>query len=115
MSIQRIDAGPRMTQAVIHGETIYLAGQVAQGASVAEQTKAILAQIDDLLEQAGSDKEHILQAIIWLTDIEADFAAMNAEWDAWVSPGKTPARATGEAKLALPEFKVEIIVTAAKK
>jgi len=113
MSIQRIEVGPRMSQAVIHGDTIYLAGQVAEGATVAAQTKAILANIDRLLAEAGSDKTRILQAIIWMADM-ADFAEMNQEWDAWVPQGHTPARATGEAKLATPDFKVEIIVTAAK-
>ncbi|PYE87590.1 RidA family protein [Phyllobacterium leguminum] len=113
MSIRRIESGPRMSQAVIHGHTVYLAGQVgAPGESVAAQTKAILAAIDQLLAKAGSAKSKILQAIIWLDDM-ANFAEMNAVWDAWVDPANTPARATGEAKLAGPEYKVEIIVTAA--
>ena len=84
MSIRRIEAGPRMSQAVIHGNTVYLAGQVgAPGESVTEQTKAMLATIDRLLEQAGTDKSKILQAIIWLADM-ADFAEMNSVWDKWV-------------------------------
>ncbi|GAB1580759.1 MULTISPECIES: RidA family protein [Phyllobacteriaceae] len=113
MSIRRIEPGPRMSQAVIHGNTVYLAGQVgAPGKSVTEQTKAILATIDELLAQVGSSKSKLLQTIIWLDDM-ADFAEMNAVWDAWVDPANTPARATGEAKLASPEYKVEIIVTAA--
>lgn len=113
MSIRRIGVGPRMSQAVIHGNTVYLAGQVAvPGASVTEQTRTILSQVDNLLKEAGSDKSKILQAIIWLADMK-DFAEMNAVWDAWVDPANTPARATGEAALATPDHKVEIIVTAA--
>jgi enamine deaminase RidA (YjgF/YER057c/UK114 family) len=114
MTITRIETGPRMSEAVIHGDTIYLAGQVgAPGESVTIQTKAVLAEIDALLEKTGSSREHILMATIWLADM-ADFAEMNAVWDAWVLPGHTPARATGEAKLASPDYKVEIIIVAAK-
>ena len=113
MTIKRIEAGSRMSQAVIHGDTVYLAGQVgAPGESVAEQTRAVLAQIDRLLAEAGSDKSRILSATIWLADI-AGFAEMNSVWDAWVDPANSPARATGESKLAAPEYVVEIIVTAA--
>ncbi len=113
MSIRRIDVGPRMSDIVIHGNTVYLAGQVgAPGESVTSQTKAILAAIDGLLAKAGSDKTKILQAIIWLSDMST-FQEMNAVWDAWVPQGHTPARATGEAKLAAPDYKVEIIITAA--
>jgi enamine deaminase RidA (YjgF/YER057c/UK114 family) len=113
MSIRRIEAGPRMSQAVIHGNTVYLAGQVGTpGKSVAEQTKDVLASVDRLLKEAGSDKSKILQAIIWLADM-ADFAEMNSVWDKWVDGPNAPARATGEAKLATPEYKVEIIITAA--
>ncbi|AMS43080.1 RidA family protein [Aminobacter sp. NyZ550] len=113
MSVRRIDVGPRMSQIVIHNNTVYLAGQVgAPGESVAAQTKAILAEIDALLAKAGTDKTKILQAIIWLDDMST-FAEMNSVWDGWVPQGNTPARATGEAKLAGPEYKVEIIVTAA--
>lgn len=113
MSIRRIGVGPRMSQAVIHGNTVYLAGQVGTaGASVTDQTKDILAEVDRLLAEVGSDKTKILQAIIWLSDMN-DFAEMNAVWDAWVDPAHTPARATGEAKLATPEYNVEIIITAA--
>jgi len=111
--ITRLETGPRMSQAVIHNGTVYLAGQVGEpGASVTDQTKAILAKIDALLKEAGSDKTRILQATIWLADM-ADFAEMNAVWDAWVAPGHTPARATGESKLATPDYKVEIIIVAA--
>ena len=114
MTITRIDRGPRMSEAVIHGDTIYLAGQVgAPGESVTAQTKAVLAEIDALLERTGSSRNHMLMAQIWLADMN-DFAEMNAVWDAWVADVEAPARATGEAKLATPDYKVEIIVTAAK-
>ena len=116
MSIHRIGVGPRMSQAVVHGHTVYLAGQVANkaaGKSVGEQTADILSQVDDLLAQAGSDKTHILATTIYLTDIST-FAEMNAVWETWVAPGHTPARATVEAKLAAPQYTVEIVVTAAK-
>jgi enamine deaminase RidA (YjgF/YER057c/UK114 family) len=113
MTIRRIDVGPRMSDIVIHNNTIYLAGQVgAPGASVTEQTEAVLASVDELLAKAGSDKTKILQAIIWLADMNT-FGEMNAVWDGWVPQGNTPARATGEAKLATPDYKVEIIITAA--
>src|SRR5690348_7745064 len=116
MSIERKDVGARMSQVVIHGNTVYLAGVVAQnakGKSVTEQTKDILATIDSHLAKAGTDKSKLLSANIWITDM-AKFAEMNAVWDAWVSPGNTPARATVEAQLAAPDYKVEIMVTAAK-
>ncbi|WP_379070562.1 RidA family protein [Mesorhizobium sp. UC22_110] len=112
MSVRRIDVGPRMSQVVIHGNTAYLAGQVGEGKTVGEQTKDILATVDALLAKAGADKTKILQAIIWLSDMST-FAEMNKEWDAWVPQGNTPARATGEAKLAGPQYLVEIIITAA--
>jgi enamine deaminase RidA (YjgF/YER057c/UK114 family) len=112
--IKRIDIGTRMSQAVIHNGTIYLAGQVGEpGTSVTEQTKTILANIESLLAQAGSDKTKILQATIWLADM-ADFAEMNAVWDAWVAPGHAPTRACGESKLATPDYTVEIIIVAAQ-
>jgi enamine deaminase RidA (YjgF/YER057c/UK114 family) len=116
MAIKRIDVGARMSQCVVHGNTVYTAGQVAQragGQSITEQTKDILARIDELLAQAGTDKSKLLSATIWLTDM-ADFAEMNAVWDAWVSPGNTPCRACVGAPLAAPQFNVEIMVTAAK-
>ena len=116
MTIQRIKPGARMSGAVVHGDTVYLAGQVSQnaaGQSVTEQTKDILSIIDSLLAEAGTDKSKILMANIWLTDM-GTFQEMNAVWDAWVSQGNTPARATVEAKLATPAFKVEIAVIAAK-
>src|SRR5687768_15402211 len=112
MTIRRIEAGPRMSQAVTHNNTVYLAGQVGEGATVAEQTKDILATIDKLLTEAGTDKSKILQAIIWLDDMK-NFGEMNSVWDKWVDGPNAPARATGEAKLAAPQFNVEIIITAA--
>jgi enamine deaminase RidA (YjgF/YER057c/UK114 family) len=116
MKIERHETGPRMSKAVIHGDTIYLAGIVAdspKGKSVAEQTKNILSQIDGFLALAGTDKTKLLSANIWITDM-ANFAEMNSVWDSWVSPGNTPARATVEAKLASPHYKVEIMVIAAR-
>ena len=112
--INRINPGPRMSAAVVHANTVYLAGQVADDSSadVKGQTEQILATIDKLLATAGSDKTKILSATIYLADIKT-FAQMNAAWDSWVPAGNTPARATVEAKLALPEFKVEIVVIAA--
>lgn len=111
--ITRHHSGPRMSQMVTHNGTIYLAGQVAEGATVAEQTAGCLAKVDALLAEAGSSKENMLQVVIWLADM-ADFAEMNSVWDAWVPQGHTPARACGEAKLATPAYTVEIIVTAAQ-
>lgn len=114
MSITRIETGPRMSQAVAYGNTVYLAGQVGTpGASVTVQTTEILANIDRLLAEVGSDKTKILSATIWMADM-ADFAEMNAVWDGWVPQGHTPARATGESKLATPDYKVEIIIVAAR-
>ena len=112
--IERIDAGPRMSEACIHGELVYLAGQVPEtpGADIETQTREVLAAIDALLAQAGSDKRRILRAQIYLADI-ADFDAMNRAWDAWVVPGEAPARATVQAPLARPGWKVEIVATAA--
>lgn len=112
--IKRIECGARMSEAVIYNGMIWLAGQVGvPGESVTAQTTTILANIDRLLAAAGSDKTRILSTQIWLADI-ADFAEMNAVWDAWVPAGNCPARATGEAKLAAPDYRVEIIVTAAQ-
>jgi enamine deaminase RidA (YjgF/YER057c/UK114 family) len=114
-TLTRIDPGPRMSDAVIHEGRVFLAGQVAErskGRSVREQTAEILSEIDAVLKKAGTDKTRILTANIWLSDIST-FGEMNAVWDAWVVPGRTPARATVEAKLAAPEYKVEIMVTAA--
>jgi enamine deaminase RidA (YjgF/YER057c/UK114 family) len=116
MAIERHEVGPRMSKAVVHGNTVYLAGIVAdnpKGKSVKEQTQDILRQIDGLLAKAGTDKSKLLSANIWITDM-ANFGEMNAVWDAWVAPGNTPARATVEARLAAPDYKVEIMVVAAK-
>lgn len=112
--IQRIEAGPRMSEASIHNGVVYLAGQVAEDASVGieAQTRQGLAAIDALLAAAGSDKTRILRAQIYLADI-GDFAGMNRAWDAWVVPGQAPSRATVEVRLAKPEWKVEIVITAA--
>lgn len=112
--ITRSHGNGRMSQIVTHGDTIYLSGQVGTaGDSVANQTQQCLDKIDALLEEAGSNKTKILQAVIWLDDM-ADFADMNAVWDAWVPKGHEPARACGSAHLARPDFKVEIIVIAAR-
>jgi len=112
--ITRIDSGARMSQAVVHNGVAYLAGQVgAEGGSVTEQTQAVLEKVDAVLAKAGTDKTKLLTAQIWVANIETDFADMNAVWDAWVAEGCAPARWTGEAKLATPGFRVEIIVTAA--
>jgi enamine deaminase RidA (YjgF/YER057c/UK114 family) len=112
--IQRFEPGPRMSEAVVHGGVAYLAGQVPEDGSldIGGQTAQVLAAIDALLAQAGSDKTRILRAQIYLRDI-ADFAGMNRVWDAWVAPGHTPARATVQAALARPEWRIEIVVTAA--
>lgn len=116
MAIERIESGTRMSKAVVHGDTVYLAGLTAAsaaGGSVTDQTKEILSLIDGFLKQAGTDKTRLLRANIWLADIST-FEEMNAVWDAWVAPGCAPARATVEAKLANPKLTVEIMVVAAK-
>jgi enamine deaminase RidA (YjgF/YER057c/UK114 family) len=114
MSIKRLHTGKRMSQAVAHGGTVYLAGQVADdpSADVAGQTRQILDKIDRLLAESGTDKTRILSATIWLADI-GTFNEMNAVWDPWVAPGNAPARACVEAKLAAPQYKVEIGIVAA--
>ena len=117
MPVERMQVRPRMSQAAIHNQTVYLAGQVASGApgaSVTEQTKDILARIETLLAAAKSDKTKIISATIWLTDMST-FAEMNSVWDAWVVPGATPARATVvSSQLASPEYKIEIAIIAAQ-
>jgi enamine deaminase RidA (YjgF/YER057c/UK114 family) len=116
MSIARFETNARMSQAVVHGNTVYLAGQVAQkaaGKGVTEQMTEILATIDKLLAQAGSDKSKLLQAHVYLTDIKT-FAEMNKVWEAWVVPGQTPARVTIECNLAAPQYNAEVMVVAAK-
>jgi len=115
MSIQRLHVGPRLSQVVVHGDTVYTAGIVADDptADVAGQTRQILARIDQYLGEAGSDKTRILTATIWLADMK-DFQAMNSAWDPWVPHGATPARACVEARLATPQYRVEIRVVAAR-
>lgn len=112
--LQRFENGPRMSEMTVYHGVCYLAGQIAEDASqdIKGQTRQILAEIDRLLALGASDKTKILRAEIFLADI-ADFAAMNEVWDGWVAPGFTPARATVEAKLACPDWKIEIVVTAA--
>jgi len=110
--IGRIETGQRMSKIVKHNGVAYLCGQVGEGATVAEQTRDCIGRIEALLEKAGSSPEQMLQVVIWLADM-ADFAEMNAVWDAWVPEGHAPARACGEAKLARPDLKVEMIVTTA--
>ena len=116
MTITRIDTNERMSQAVIHGDTIYLAGQVAidaGGESVTEQTMNILSRIDNLLKRSDTDKSKLLTATIWLASMD-DFDEMNSVWDNWVPSGEAPARACVESRLAFPQFTVEISVTASR-
>ncbi|PVB62901.1 RidA family protein [Labrenzia sp. 011] len=111
--IKRLNVGPRMSQAVIHGGLVWLAGQVGNpGESVEDQTRVILDKIEKLLAEAGTDKSRLLQATIWLASMD-DFNEMNAVWDAWVDPENPPTRACGESRLATPDYTVEIIVVAA--
>lgn len=112
--IKRVKPGPRMSMGVVHNGTVYVAGQVAdsRGADVTTQTREILAKIDAILKEAGTDKSKLLSANIWLTDIRT-FDQMNAVWDGWVSAGNTPARATVEANLAAIGLDVEIAVICA--
>jgi enamine deaminase RidA (YjgF/YER057c/UK114 family) len=112
--VRRIDPGPRLSEASIRGDRMYLSGMIPEDTSldITGQVKQALAEIDALLARGGSDKTKILSAVIWLRDI-ADFAAMNAVWDGWVVPGQAPARATVQARLNDPNMKVEIMVVAA--
>ena len=112
MTLTRIETGQRMSKIVKHNGVAYLCGQTSDAATVADQTRKCLDKVDALLTQAGSDKTRILQCVIWLADM-ADFAEMNAVWDAWVPEGHAPARACGEARLAREALRVELIVTAA--
>lgn len=112
--IERMHTGARMSRIVKHGDTIYLCGQVGEGPTVVEQTRDCLGRVDALLVEAGSSREYMLQAIVWLADM-ADYDAMNAVWDAWVPEGHAPARACGEARLARDDLKVEVIVIAATR
>ena len=112
--IKRLDVGARMSEVAVHNGVAYLAGQVAEDGSqdIAGQTRQVLAAIDALLARVGSDKSKILMTQIFLADL-ADFPGMNSVWDAWVVPGQTPPRATVQAALAKPEWKIEVVMTAA--
>jgi enamine deaminase RidA (YjgF/YER057c/UK114 family) len=112
--VRRIDPGPRLSEASVYGDRMYLSGMIPEDTSldVTGQVKQALAEIDALLRKGGSDKSRILSAVIWLADI-GDFAAMNAVWDSWVVPGQAPARATVQARLNDPDMKIEIMVVAA--
>lgn len=116
MSIERIGVAARYSDAVIHNNTVYLAGHVpeaSKGQDITAQTRDVLAQIDETLRDCGTEKTKILTATIYLTDM-ADFAGMNAVWDQWVAAGHTPARATVQAKLASPDYRIEIVMIAAR-
>ena len=112
--LERFDVGPRMSEMTVHNKVAYLSGQIPEDTSqdITGQTRQVLEEIDKLLALVASDKQHILRAEIFLADI-GDFAGMNRAWDAWVAAGQAPSRATVEARLARPEWKVEIVVTAA--
>lgn len=112
--VQRFHVGPRLSEMAVHRGTVYLAGQVPDDGTqdIRGQTRQVLAMVDKLLAEAGSDKSHLLMAQIFLADL-ADFDGMNAVWDAWVPAGHAPPRATVQARLARPEWKIEIVVTAA--
>lgn len=115
MSIKRIGVAARYSDAVIHGNTVYLAGHVpeeSKGQDISAQTQDVLNQIDETLHDCGTDKTKILSATIYLADMK-NFAGMNAVWDQWVAQGHTPARATVEAKLASPDYAIEIVMVAA--
>ncbi|WP_290701150.1 RidA family protein [Amphritea sp.] len=116
MTIERLEIGQRMSRIVIHNDTVYLCGQVAKDASagIKEQTATMLEKVDAFLEQAGSDREHILSATLYIRDMK-DFAGMNEVWDNWVPAGHAPARACVEARMARPELLVEVSVVAAVK
>ncbi|MCA3001111.1 MAG: RidA family protein [Rhodocyclaceae bacterium] len=115
MTIERMLVGKRLSEIAVHGNTVYLAGQVAEDNTqdISGQTRQVLAAIDKLLGEAGSDKSKLLQVTIFIADMQ-DFPSMNAVWDGWIVPGATPPRATVEAKLAKPEWKVEMLVVAAR-
>ncbi len=114
MTIIRIDQGARFSEAVVCGDLVFLSGQLGEpGQSVVEQTRTALSEIDLLLDKTGSDRSHLLSATILLADI-SDYGAMNNEWDAWIAGHPAPARATYEARLFSSEYRVEIVVTAAR-
>ncbi|MEM1198767.1 MAG: RidA family protein [Pseudomonadota bacterium] len=115
LDIARIGVGRRMSQAVVFGDLVWLAGQCGTAhRTITEQTQEALAKIDDLLAEAGSDKSRLLSTTIWLADI-TDYDEMNVVWDAWLPEGCAPARACGEAKLGGVGYDVEIICVAAKR
>jgi enamine deaminase RidA (YjgF/YER057c/UK114 family) len=112
--VQRFDVGSRLSEMAVHGGTAWLAGQVAEDATqdIRGQTRQVLAAVDALLARAGSDRSRIVMAQIYLADL-ADFAGMNEVWDAWIPAGHAPPRATVQAALAMPEWRIEVVVTAA--
>lgn len=114
MDITRHHKSARMSQIVEHDKLIYLSGQVGYGDTVTDQSKSMLASVDELLAEVNLDKSRLLSATIWLSDM-AYFDEFNAVWDAWVDPENPPTRACGEAKLATPDFFVEVIIVAAKR
>ncbi len=115
MEIKRLYVGERLSEVAIHNGTVYLAGQVPDDASldIAGQMTQVLGHVERLLLEAGSDKRRILACQIYIADL-ADFPGMNAVWDQWVVPGHTPPRATVQAQLANPAWRVEVVVTAAQ-
>lgn len=116
MSINRISSNPRLSGAVTFADLVFLSGQVPGAATeVGAQTREVLEKIDALLAEAGSDKDHLLSATIYLKDIGQDFAAMNEAWSAWLTPGQAPTRTTVQAELARPQVRVEITVIAARR
>ena len=114
--VQRFDVGTRLSEMAVHNGVCYLAGQVAADGSqdITGQTRQVLAAVDALLARAGTDKSKILRVQIFIKDL-ADFPALNAVWEAWVPAGHAPPRATVQAKLAKPAYRVEVVVTAAQR
>ncbi|MGB5855555.1 MAG: RidA family protein [Oceanisphaera sp.] len=112
MTIERVRTTKRSSPILRHNGTVYLTGQVGEGATVAEQTHSCLARIDALLAEVGTDKSHLLQATIWLSDM-GDYDVFNEVWDSWVPEGTAPVRSCGEVSVAKPEYRVEVIIIAA--
>lgn len=116
MSISRISSNNRLSGAVTFADLVFLSGQVpGNSTEISGQTHEVLEKIDALLAEAGSDKDHLLSATIYLKDIQQDFAAMNEVWSAWLSPGHAPTRTTVQAELARPQVLVEITVIAVRR